>query len=161
MYKKLAELILERSSLQTKKNAIYNQLLECSISSDDAEPIINVVETYSTYLAVCERLVKVINAINNTNHIAKLPNGMTIIDGLTMRDNLSSVIESLEKIRNSIISVLNRTQTNMITGVVRKNVARLDINVLTKQIDDHTNERNKINAMIQATNWMIDVQIQD
>jgi len=161
--KKLAELINERSTNQSKLADLANRIKRDAIYLETDEPNANVESNYTKYLETLTRNEKIINLINKANDTTILRNGMTISAALVHRDIVSKQIGFHKDLIENLLNRKASSPYHYIQSTENKplkNLCVLDTDKLQNTLDELYVSYRAIDSEIQATNWQTEVNDQ-
>lgn len=149
---KLAEALLLRSD-QHKKLASLKQRINANVVVQEGdEPSEDPNELLKQVFALTQESQQLVLAIHQTNALAKLADGRSLLAVLTQRDEL---VER-HKIITSAISHAQREPDRYSSREIKWHKV-IPISSLQKQADDISAKLRELNVLIQASNWRIDL----
>jgi len=150
---KLAEALLERKGAKDRVDSLRDRIKSSALVQEGDSPTENPEELLNDLAVAIERLGQLIRAINRTNNVTKLSDNTTLSEAIFNRDMLRLKRLSLEQVVESSSTLEHfRYSRNEV-----KFVATLDIRAIRKDIDRLAKEWRELDAQIQATNWVTDV----
>jgi hypothetical protein len=145
---KLAEALVERSSLKDEIQALRQRLRRVAKVQEGDTPIEDPRELLATLEEKLRQLERRIVQINRTNMTAQLPDGRTLMEAIAERDLLllrRSVLEELISAATPAYDRFSRTEIRYVPTV--------DVAELQKQADQVAKRYRELDAQIQALNW--------
>ena len=149
---KLAEALLLRSDQQKKLVSLKQRINANVLIQDGDEPSEDPNELLKQVFALTKESQKLVFAIHQTNALAKLNDGRSLLALLTQRDEL---VER-HKILTSAISNTNREPDRYSSREIKWRKV-IPVSSLQKQADDISAKLRDLNVLIQANNWKIDL----
>lgn len=149
---KLAEALLIRSDMQKKLAQIKGRIRSNVKVQDGDAPSEDPNQLLIDASQVITELTALIERIHRTNAIAKTDNGQSMLTLLIERDTLEMRHKLLIEAIEATDTEVDRYSPREIKWHVMVSVAGLQ-----KQADDIAMKLRKINLVIQANNWQIDL----
>jgi hypothetical protein len=149
---KLAEALLLRSDQQKKLASLKQRINANVLVQDGDEPSEDPNELLKQVFTLTQESQKLVYAIHQTNALAKLTDGRSLLALLTQRDEL---VER-HKILTSAISNTQREPDRYSTREIKWHKV-IPVSSLQKQSDDISAKLRDLNVLIQATNWQVDL----
>ena len=149
---KLAEALLLRSDQQKKLASLKQRINANVLIQDGDEPSEDPNELLKQVFALTQESQKLVFTIHQTNALAKLNDGRSLLALLTQRDEL---VER-HKILTSAISNTNREPDRYSSREIKWRKV-IPVSSLQKQADDISAKLRDLNVLIQANNWQIDL----
>ena len=149
---KLAEALLLRSDQQKKLASLKQRINANVLVQDGDEPSEDPNELLKQVFALTQESQKLVFTIHQTNALAKLNDGRSLLALLTQRDEL---VER-HKILTSAISNTNREPDRYSSREIKWRKV-IPVSSLQKQADDISAKLRDLNVLIQANNWQIDL----
>lgn len=149
---KLAEALLLRSDQQKKLASLKQRINANVLVQDGDEPSEDPNELLKQVFSLTQESQKLVYAIHQTNALAKLTDGRSLLALLTQRDEL---VER-HKILTSAISNTQREPDRYSTREIKWHKV-IPVSSLQKQSDDISAKLRDLNVLIQATNWQVDL----
>ena len=149
---KLAEALLLRSDQQKKLASLKQRINANVLIQDGDEPSEDPNELLKQVFALTKESQKLVFTIHQTNALAKLTDGRSLLALLTQRDEL---VER-HKILTSAISNTNREPDRYSSREIKWRKV-IPVSSLQKQADDISAKLRDLNVLIQANNWQIDL----
>ena len=149
---KLAEALLLRSDQQKKLASLKQRINANVLIQDGDEPSEDPNELLKQVFALTQESQKLVFAIHQTNALAKLNDGRSLLALLTQRDEL---VER-HKVLTSAISNTNREPDRYSSREIKWRKV-IPVSSLQKQTDDLSAKLRDLNVLIQANNWQIDL----
>lgn len=149
---KLAEALLLRSDQQKKLASLKQRINANVLVQDGDEPSEDPNELLKQVFSLTQESQKLVYAIHQTNALAKLTDGRSLLALLTQRDEL---VER-HKILTSAISNTQREPERYSTREIKWHKV-IPVSSLQKQSDDISAKLRDLNVLIQATNWQVDL----
>ena len=149
---KLAEALLLRSDQQKKLVSLKQRINANVLIQDGDEPSEDPNELLKQVFALTKESQKLVFAIHQTNALAKLNDGRSLLALLTQRDEL---VER-HKVLTSAISNTNREPDRYSSREIKWRKV-IPVSSLQKQADDISAKLRDLNVLIQANNWQIDL----
>jgi hypothetical protein len=149
---KLAEALLLRSDQQKKLASLKQRINANVLVQDGDEPSEDPNELLKQVFALTQESQKLVYVIHQTNALAKLTDGRSLLALLTQRDEL---VER-HKILTSAISNTQREPDRYSTREIKWHKV-IPVSSLQKQSDDISAKLRDLNVLIQATNWQVDL----
>lgn len=150
---KLAEALLERKGAKDRIDSLRERIKSAALVQEGDTPTERPEELLKELTLAVEQLGELIRAINRTNNVARLPDETTLSEAIVKRDMLRLQRQALEQVVESSSTLDHfRYSRNEV-----KFVATLDIASVRNSIDRLAKEWREMDAQIQATNWMTDV----
>ena len=149
---KLAEALLLRSDQQKKLVSLKQRINANVLIQDGDEPSEDPNELLKQVFALTKESQKLVFAIHQTNALAKLNDGRSLLALLTQRDEL---VER-HKVLTSAISNTNREPDRYSSREIKWRKV-IPVSSLQKQADDISAKLRDLNVLIQATNWQVDL----
>lgn len=150
---KLAEALLLRKEYQTNLENLTMRILANVKVQENTKPNEEPEQLLEEYMRVSDELCEIVKKINRANNEIKLPDGRTIAEAITERDNLKKKRGLLMAIIQTAITPdyrLTRTEIKMFVSV--------DIKETQKQIDDMSKQYRILDTEIQKLNWAADLE---
>ena len=149
---KLAEALILRSDLQKRFNELKNRIINNVMIQEGTEPVEHPKDLVPEAVITSNELCQLIKAINFTNGVTKLENGMTLMEAITERDRLKTLHELYLSVANAATSNTSRYSLSEIRNVSTINAVdfRQDADALAKAF-------RELDTKIQATNWNTDL----
>jgi hypothetical protein len=149
---KLAEALLLRADIKKKLAGLRLRVTSNAVVQDGEKPHEDPSKLIKETLAVIDEHEKLVIRINEANHKHKVPDGRT----------LAQVIESRQKMmmRHSLITAAieaSRKEPDRFSPREIKWVSLLDVPKLQNQISDLAKQIRELNALIQKTNWSVEI----
>lgn len=149
---KLAEALLIRSDLQKKlfqlKARIANNVKVQDGDSPNEDPNALIIEANQ----VITELATLIEKIHRTNALSQTSEGESLLNLLNKRDEL----EMRHKLLSDTIDIANNEAARYSPREIKWKVM-VSVSALQKQADDLSMKLRKLNLVIQANNWQIDL----
>ena len=149
---KLAEALLIRSDLQKKlfqlKARIANNVKVQDGDSPNEDPNALIIEANQ----VITELATLIEKIHRTNALSQTSEGESLLSLLNKRDEL--------EMRHKLLSDANDMASNEAARYSPREIkwkVMVSVSALQKQADDLSMKLRKLNLVIQANNWQIDL----
>lgn len=149
---KLAEALVLRADLQRRIEHLRERLkLSAFVQEGDTppeDPLVLLAEVDQ----VLNTLQTLIAAINRTNTITLLRNGVSLTDALAQRDML--------KLRHSVLKSVADTASRRIEHYSRSEIRHrptVDIASLRQQTDRTAQQHRELDTTIQEANWLTDL----
>ena len=149
---KLAEALLIRSDLQKKlfqlKARIANNVKVQDGDSPNEDPNALIIEANQ----VITELATLIEKIHRTNALSQTSEGESLLNLLNKRDEL--------EMRHKLLSDANDMASNEAARYSPREIkwkVMVSVSALQKQADDLSMKLRKLNLVIQANNWQIDL----
>ena len=149
---KLAEALLIRSDLQKKlfqlKARIANNVKVQDGDSPNEDPNALIIEANQ----VITELATLIEKIHRTNALSQTNEGESLLSLLNKRDEL--------EMRHKLLSDANDMASNEAARYSPREIkwkVMVSVSALQKQADDLSMKLRKLNLVIQANNWQIDL----
>ena len=149
---KLAEALLLRSDQQKKLVSLKQHINANVLIQDGDEPSEDPNELLKQVFALTKESQKLVFTIHQTNALAKLNDGRSLLALLTQRDEL---VER-HKVLTSAISNTNREPDRYSSREIKWRKV-IPVSSLQKQADDISAKLRDLNVLIQANNWQIDL----
>ena len=149
---KLAEALLLRSDQQKKLASLKQRINANVLVQDGDEPSEDPNELLKQVFALTQESQKLVFTIHQTNALAKLNDGRSLLALLTQRDEL---VER-HKVLTSAISNTNREPDRYSSREIKWRKV-IPVSSLQKQADDISAKLRDLNVLIQANNWQIDL----
>ena len=149
---KLAEALLLRSDQQKKLVSLKQRINANVLIQDGDEPSEDPNELLKQVFALTKESQKLVFTIHQTNALAKLNDGRSLLALLTQRDEL---VER-HKVLTSAISNTNREPDRYSSREIKWRKV-IPVSSLQKQADDIAMKLRKINIVIQANNWQFNL----
>lgn len=149
---KLAEALLIRSDQQKKLSSLKQRIDANVLVQEGDEPSEDPNELLKQIFLLTQESQKLIYAIHRTNAFTTLSDGRSLLALLTLRDGLAE----RHKILISAISHTRRESDRYSTREIKWHKV-IPVSSLQKQADDISVELRKLNVVIQASNWQIDL----
>lgn len=149
---KLAEALMLRGDIQKKLTSLRERIVRNSTVQEGDTPHEDPNALLKEAFGVIEELEGLVKAINTANLTHKLPDGRTITELLAKRDSLVQWHSVLQ-------AALSSTQRDPDRYGVREIrwVSTLNVVSLQKQVEDLAKKIRECNALIQATNWEVEL----
>lgn len=154
---KLAEALMERAANKKLLIELASRMEDYAVYEENTTPPHDFVETATRFEMLSNRQIALITAINLTNTLVMLPNGMTMTEALALR-------EMMHYKSKVYANVFNETQNNSRGMFARRTkdeiryVPSFDLPNATKQRDEIAVAIRKLEVDIQALNWTADLQ---
>ena len=149
---KLAEALLIRSDQQKKLSSLKQRIDANVLVQEGDEPSEDPNELLKQIFLLTQESQKLIYAIHRTNAFTTLSDGRSLLALLTLRDGLAE----RHKILISAIGHTRRESDRYSTREIKWHKV-IPVSSLQKQADDISVELRKLNVVIQASNWQIDL----
>ena len=149
---KLAEALLLRSDQQKKLASLKQRINANVLVQDGDEPSEDPNELLKHVFALTQETQKLVYIIHQTNALAKLTDGRSLLAVLTQRDEL---VER-HKILTTAISNTHHEPDRYSSREIKWRKV-IPVSSLQKQADDISAKLRDLNVLIQATNWQVDL----
>lgn len=149
---KLAEALLIRAD-QQKQIASYKQRIQANVLVQDGdEPSEDPNRLIEQVFALSQQLHCLVNDIHHTNALTRLPDGRSMLQLLSQRDEL------VER-HQILIGAIRQSQQEPDRYSSReiKWTKVISISKLQKQADHISAQLRSLNVLIQASNWQVDL----
>ncbi|NUM56899.1 MAG: DIP1984 family protein [Candidatus Hydrogenedentes bacterium] len=149
---KLAEALLLRGDMQKKIESLRERITRNGMVQQGEKPSEDPNALIKEAFAVTDELESLVVAINRANLKHKLSDGRTITEAIARRDTLT-------KRHSLLLSAIKSSQEEPERYSMReiKWKATLPVAKLQKQADDVAVRIREINALIQESNWKVDL----
>ena len=151
---KLAEALLLRSDMKKKLASLRERVLANAVVQQGEKPHEDPAKLIKEAVGVLEAMESLVLTINTANLSHKLDDGRTLAAVIARRDKLVQQHSLLE----AAIVGANREPDRYSMKEI-KWVAKLDVAKLQKQADDLARQIRQTNAIIQETNWQVEVDV--
>jgi len=148
---KLAEALQERADLNIKINQLSDRIENNALVVDGEAPVEDPVALMQELNECLDRLEYIIRQINYTN-CKTILDGYSLTDLIAQRDVLKQKRSLYKDIYYAGSQSTNRTRNSEI-----KIVSTIDVVSIQKQIDEISKEIRRVDNIIQAANWAIDL----
>ncbi len=149
---KLAEVLMLRADTQKKLASLRERIAQNAVVQEGDKPHEDPIKLMKEAFGVLDELEGLVTRINAANQAAKLPDGRTLMEAIARRDTLTQ--------RHSLLrSALEGGKREPFRYSVReiKWVATVDVSKLQKQAEDLAKQIRELNALIQETNWKVEL----
>jgi hypothetical protein len=152
---KLAEALLLRADMKKKLASLRERITANAIVQQGEKPHEDPVKLMKEGVAVLDRMERLVLAINGANLSHKLRDGRTLAAVIARRDKLVQQHSLLQT------GIEGSKRDPIRYGLKEiKWVTKVDVSKLQKQSDDLARQIREINAVIQETNWQIEVEVE-
>ena len=149
---KLAEALLLRGDMQKKLASLRERIVRNVLVQEGSVPHEEANDLLSQASAVVDDLEKLVTAINVANLNNTLPDGRSLTAAIARRDSLIQKHSLLQAAIDATQQEPDRYSAREI-----KWVSAIKVNSLQKQSEDLARQIRELNAMIQETNWRIEI----
>ena len=150
---KLAEALLLRADMKKKLASLRERLTANAVVQEKEKPHEDPQKLIKEATGVLEQLESLALSINAANLSTSLPDGRTLAQVIARRDRLVQQHSLLQLLVASARKEPDRYSMKEIKWVATVDVARLQ-----KQSDDLSRQIREINAIIQETNWRVEIE---
>ncbi len=150
---KLAEALMLRSDIQKKLASLRERVGQNAVVQDGDTPHEEPQKLLDETVAVLTELEVLVIRVNDANQRHKLPDGRTLTEAIARRATLTARHSLLQHALASSKKEPDRYSMSEI-----KWVATLDVSRLQKQTEDLAKQIRELNAVIQETNWKIELE---
>jgi hypothetical protein len=149
---KLAEALILRADSQKRIEQLKQRLVRSARVQEGDQPAENPQDLLAELEQTAAQLTSLIQRINRTNVQTELEQGLTLSDGLAVRDVL--------QIRQTVYRELARaavvTQDRMTRSEIRYR-STVNVQDIQQQADAVAKEHRELDARIQALNWQTEL----
>ncbi len=152
---KIAEALLVRSKLMRKVASLKERIAKNATVQEGDKPDENPEELIEDIFSALKELESIICKINRANLRCLLSDGRTMMEGLACRDRMINQHAALT-------GAIESAQANFSSRYSRQEikwVKMVDVPALQKQADGLSEEIVKLNAAIQETNWVTELEV--
>lgn len=149
---KLAEALLLRGDMQKKITSLRERIVSNGLVQEGDKPAEDPNALLKEAFEVADELEKLVISINRANLQHKLADGRTITEAIARRDTLAQRHSLLQSAIKATKEEPNRYSMREI-----KWVSTVSVSKLQKQSEDLAIKLREINALIQETNWKVDL----
>ena len=149
---KLAEALIERAELQKENVQLLKRIKDNAMVQDGDSPAEEPKELIAKYEQNMERLLWLIQKINETNSKTSFGNGMNIADAIALRDCLGAKHRAYKMMYGYTTIEVDRYSRSEI-----KFVRCLEPKEVQKQIDKMAKEYRALDTNLQGINWTVDL----
>ena len=149
---KLAEALLLRGDIQKKLASLRERIVRNVLVQEGSEPHEAANDLLLEASAVVDELEKLVTAINVANLNHTLPDGRSLTVAIARRDSLIQKHSLLQAAIDATQQEPDRYSAREI-----KWVSAVKVHSLQKQSEDLARQIRELNAMIQETNWRIEI----
>jgi hypothetical protein len=149
---KLAEALMIRADAQKKLTSLRERISRNAVVQQGEKPHEDPTRLLNEAAGVLQEIEQLIDRINRTNQSHRLADGRTLAAAIARRDTLVKQHSLLE---SAIAGSKKEPERYSMSEI--KWVATVDVGKLQKQSDDLAGKIREINALIQSTNWQVDL----
>ena len=149
---KLAEALLVRADAQKKLASLRERITRNAVVQEGDKPHEDPSKLLKEAVGVLDELERLQAMINAANLEHKLPDGRTLTAALARRDTL---VQQHSLLQAAIAGSHREPDRYSVSEI--KWVAMVDVAKLQKQSDDLAKQIRQLNALIQETNWRVEV----
>ncbi|MDM8550194.1 DIP1984 family protein [Desulfobacterales bacterium HSG2] len=149
---KLAEALIERKSVKTKMEEVKKRIYQNAQVQEGDEPTESPSELLEELNRETKKFEEFVIRINQTNNVAKLNNGMTIMEALTKRDMLRYKHYIYTNLADKATPPASRYSQREI-----KFVPAVSVSELRKKADEIAKECRLLDTKIQEANWITEL----
>jgi hypothetical protein len=149
---KLAEALLERKNLKTKVDSLRARAFQNALVQEGDAPAEEPTALLREMDEAARQLGVLIQRINTTNNVTRLPDGVTVSEAIVNRDVLDLRRLGLDTVLNKAAVRQDRIARAEIKFVPAVNIAEL-----RREVDALAQARRELDAQIQAVNWTADL----
>jgi hypothetical protein len=149
---KLAEALMLRADVQKKLASLRERIARNAVVQEGDQPSEDPTKLMKEAVGVLEELEQLVIRINAANQASKLPDGRTLMQAIARRDTLVQQHSLL----SSAVTGTKREPSRYSMREI-KWVAIVDVAKLQKQADDLAKKIRELNALIQETNWTVEL----
>lgn len=149
---KLAEALMLRADMQKKLASLRQRIAQNAVVQEGDAPQEDPAKLMKEAVGVLNELEQLVTRINAANQAHKLPDGRTLMQAIARRDTLVQ--------QHSLICAAaegTKKKPTLYSAREIKWVAIMDVAKLQKQADDLAKKIRELNAVIQETNWTVEV----
>lgn len=150
---KLAEALMKRAECQVRIRELRERIVRNVRVQEGEHPCEDPHALLNELGSVIDQLEELIRRINMTNAHTTIEGIGTITEALARRDVLSAKAKALREIASTAGASYDRYSRSELRTVAIVNVAELQ-----RQADAVSREWRDLDARIQHTNWLVDVQ---
>lgn len=150
---KLAEALLERKAIKEKIQALRERMLKDARVQEGEKPAEAPAELMAQVAELTVKLERLTVAINRTNVVARLPDGMTLMEAIVRRDMLRLLHEAARQLADAASKGEWRLSRSEI-----KTVPTVDVADWRRRADDYARQYRELDAALQAANWTVELQ---
>jgi len=149
---KLAEMLLLRADAKKKVMSLRERIARNVIVQENERPHEDPAELMKEAGGVLEELEHLALSVGEANSINKVPDGRTLAQVIARRERL---VQQHAVLQLAVASTKKEPDRYSMKEI--KWVAVIDVAKLQKQSDDLSQQIRQLNALIQETNWKIEV----
>jgi hypothetical protein len=152
---KLAEALLLRSDIKKKLASLRERIAANAVVQEGEKPHEDPAKLIKEAVGVLDQLERLILAINAANLAHKIPDGRTLAQLIARRDKLVQ--------QHSLLQVAvqgSKKEPDRYSMKEIKWVSKVDLAKLHKQSEDLARQIRELNALIQETNWQVEVEVE-
>ncbi|MBM4039499.1 MAG: septicolysin [Planctomycetes bacterium] len=149
---KLAEALMLRADMQKKLASLRERITQNAVVQEGDTPAEDPAKLMKEAVGVLDELERLVTRINSANQASKLPDGRTLMQAIARRDAL---VQQHALICAAIAGTKREPDRYSMREI--KWVATVDVPKLQKQADDLAKKVRELNALIQETNWTVEL----
>ncbi len=149
----LAEALLLRSDMQKKLISLRERIAQSAVVQEGVQPPEDATKLLGEAVAVLNELELLVVKIDATNQQSKLPDGRSIAQAVAHRSTLMQ--------RHSLLQAAiaaSRKEPDRYSMSEIKWIATMDVAKLQAQSEDLASSIRELNALIQKTNWSVEIK---
>lgn len=152
---KLAEALIMRADLQKRIESVRQRMLRNAKVQEGELPIEDPNELIAEFNGLADQLVDLVQRINRTNTVTPVEGRPEVMvsDAIAERDSLRLRHGAYTALCEAAIPELNRYSRTEI-----KSIPTVDVRAIRAQADGFAVQHRELDAQIQATNWLVDLQ---
>jgi len=150
---KLAEALLLRADMQRKLASLRERIAQNAVVQEGDKPHEDPAKLMKEAVGVLEELEHLVAKVNVANLASKLPDGRTLTEAIARRNTL---VQHHALIHTAIGATTKEPDRYGLREI--KWVATVDVSKLQKQAEDLAKKIRELNALIQETNWTVELE---
>ena len=151
---KLAEALLLRADMKKKLASLRERIVANAVVQQGEKPHEDPAKLIKEAVSVLDRMESLVLTINAANLAHELADGRTLASVIARRDKL---VQQHSLLQAAIQGAKREPDRYSMKEI--KWVAKLDVAKLQKQSDDLAAQIRETNAVIQETNWQVEVDV--
>lgn len=153
---KIAEALSERAELAKKLRSLRSRIHSAARFHEGEEPVEDAMSLLAEARAVIKREAALVSAINRTNMLTEVSEGVTITMALARRDMLAQEISILNDTADQAGPSMDPySRGRRRTELIEK--TNVPIPELRTEADALSKERRELDAQIQLLNWSTEI----
>ncbi len=149
---KLAEALIERAGLNQRYHELRRRLLGNALVQEGLAPSEDPEELMAEFMSLIDVRRGLIDRINRTNVVTRLPDGTTLAAAITTRDALALKRGAYKDVADAAAPKQDRYSKTEIRFIGTVNVVEYQ-----KLVDRLSRQHRELDTIIQGLNWTTDL----